>query len=188
MATSESIVVPFTVLVDTAEDHPFSLTGMKGDASQQYRPLVVITRYCNLGRYPNSLGDYSIEGMVGQCHVERKSVDDCIGTVLGWDSALQVEKGRHGRRNRFEKELDNLSKIDCAAVIVEGSIGTCLDSIPEYGSKSKITNQKIFHRSVIGYQQDYAVPWFFCDSRRLAEITCFRFLYRYWKRNNDADN
>lgn len=101
--------------------------------------------------------------------IERKSIEDLVGTVTGFKTE---------RRARFERELENLATLDSAVVICEGSLDACLRhcSESEHGS---VTLGKIFHRSVIALQQDYRVAWLFCDSRRLAEITAFRWLERF---------
>lgn len=168
-----SIICPFKILVDTGEQQPFTFQGLRCDADQNYRPLIIETEWRALGRHPDGLGDYSIDGFVGRCHVERKSVSDFQGTVLGFS----------GSRERFERELHNLSQLECAAVVVEGSLHHAI-SVPEgRGQKPSKTQAKILMRSVIGYQQDYSVPWLFCDSRRMAEVVTFRFLERYWRKN-----
>jgi len=97
---------------------------------------------------------------------------DAQSTVLEW--------GR--RRKRFEQELSNLSKIESALVVVEASFENCLRQMPSWGKKTVEQNRKAFLRSVIAFQQDYKVPWMFCDGRRLAEIYTFRFLERWWKK------
>lgn len=176
---------PFTVLVDTAETMPFEFTGLHADAVKLDRPLIVRTKWQCLGRHPHGLGDYAIEGFEGRCHVERKSMEDAQGTVLGWDSESDRQKGNLGRRQRFECELANLAKIEAAMVVVEATIGECLRTMPEWGKKDKTLNAKIFFRSVLAYQQDYRVPWMFCDGRRVAEQATYRFLERFWRHHKN---
>lgn len=176
--------LPFQILVDTAEQQPFTFTGIHADAAQDGCEIVVtpgihLIREC-LGRHPYSLGDYGIRGFEGRCHVERKSMDDAHGTFLGWTGG----EADRGRRERFEQELANLSNIEAAAVVVECSLGKLLDNAPETDHKTAVLNRKILHRSVIAWQQDYSgVCWMFCDSRRMAEVYTFRFLYRYWEKH-----
>lgn len=181
----EPLLNPFVVVIDTAEQHPFTFAGIHADSDRKNRllrfvPGVNIVRQC-LGRHPHSLGDYSIEGMIGRVHVERKSMEDAHGTLLGWPDA----DGNGGRRERFERELANLANCECAAVIVECSFGQLVAQAPEYdsGKKTAACNAKILERSVIAYQQDYQVPWLFCDDRRAAEIVTFRFLERFWMKH-----
>jgi len=175
----ESIVCPFTVLIDSAEQHPFTFTGFRADADFQYRPLIVRTKWQSLGRHPNQLGDYSIDGLVGRCHVERKSIKDCQGTILDFRKS--------GSRERFEHELANLSKIDAAMVVVEGSLNAVLTHRNDRRVREHKTVAKQLMRSILALQQDHKVPWMFCESRRMAEVATFRFLERYWKKQQEAE-
>lgn len=160
-------------MVDAQEKAPFSFAGLRADSKQRNRPLVVQTRWESLGV---ASGDYSIAGYEpkrtdapARVAIERKSVEDLVGTVTGF---------RTERRARFERELASLATLDSAVVICEGSLDACLRhcSESEHGSATRV---KIFHRSIIALQQDYQVAWLFCDSRRLAEITAFRWLERF---------
>lgn len=185
----EPVDAGFVVLIDTAEQHPFPFTNLVADANQKYRPLVVRTKMVNLGRHPHSLGDYSIEGFYGRCHIERKSVEDAQATVLGWgknDSEGEVID--MGRRKRFEKELENLAKIDAGIVLVEGTYEDCLNTMRSHGAKSAQENAKIFNRSVQSYMQDAVYKgcwWHFAGSRRTAERFAFQYLRRFWKKHKN---
>lgn len=174
------IASPFTILIDSMEKHPFSFTGLLSDSDQDYREIAVSHRWQALGV---ANGDYSIDGhqpdasknadpTAPRISVERKSIEDCIGTILGFAD----------RRPRFERELANLATLDSALVIVEGSIGAVLEAVEEYGRKSREENQKSLNRSFIAYMQDYRVPWLFCDSRRLAEVEAYRWLERFHRK------
>lgn len=180
MPTTSPIVCPFTILVDSAESQPFTFQGLRADADKNNWPLQVNWRYSSLGRHPHSLGDYTVEGSGRHVAIERKSLEDVQGTVLGWSTSSQCEENLPGRRERFKDELQNLSQLDAAIVVVEATLGDCLRLMPSWGKKSAEVNRKIFFRSVLAFQQDYKVPWCFCDSRRLAEIAAFRFLERFW--------
>ena len=155
-------------MIDKAEQHPFTFAGLRADANRQHRPLAVQTRSEHLGP---SHGDYTVDGLQFYCHVERKSMEDCQSTVLGWGE----------RREQFERTLDFLSEIPSSAVIVECSLGTAIETIVSRGRKSVAENKKIFHRQVMAWHNDFRVPWVFCDNRRLAEHTTFRWLERQWK-------
>lgn len=169
-------IAPFTVYIDTAEQEPFGFLALRTDAADGSRPLIVPTEPRCLGRHPDSLGDYSLSTGVNRCHVERKSKADAHGTILGWD----------GRRDRFERELLNLSRIEAGLVVVECSLDELLDDAPEWGKRSKAANKKALHRSVIAFQQDYRVPWQFCGSRQLAEVTAFRWLERWHRKQAEG--
>lgn len=169
----KAIVTPFTILIDSAEQQPFAFLGLHADADEQRRPLIVKTEWRPLGRHPDSLGDYSVDGFVGRCHVERKSLEDCQGTILGFD----------GRRERFEQELANLAQIESPLVVVEATLQTVISQIGSHGKKPAKDKAKILSRSILAYIQDYKVPFLFCDGRRLAEIATFRFLERFYRKN-----
>jgi len=183
MLTTEPYKLAWTIVVDSAESQPFTFQNLHADADQQNRPLIVPTAWQSLGRHPHSKGDYSILGMTDRVGVERKSMDDAWGTVLGWESDYQTQRELPGRRQRFEKELENLAKLEASMVVVEATFNDCLRLIPQWGKKDTKTNAKIFLRSVLAYMQDYKVPWLFCDGRRLAEVATFRFLERFWRKD-----
>lgn len=183
------IRLPFTILIDTAETHPWTFTGLKADADRQYREFEPQTRFLALGRHPNSQGDYSLctaagDSYVGEVGIERKSVDDLIGTLLGWPREYVKEgitREDVGRRERFESELANLSGFS-ACVVVEGTFEAFIAAAYETPGKSRETNAKILNRSVIAFQQDYSVQWRFAETRRHAEAFAFRWLFRFWEK------
>lgn len=165
----------FSIIVDTAEQHAFTFTGLKSDADKKYTSLAVDIIRQSLGRHPDSLGDYSLAGGIGRCHIERKSMEDAQSTILGFND---------GHRARFECELANLSQIESPLVVVECSLAGLIANAPQYGKKTAQQNAKILFRSVLAYQQDFPkVPWLFCDSRELAEQASYWFLHRWWEKN-----
>lgn len=183
-APEEPVKLPFTVIIDSAEGQPWSFQGIHADADKQYREWIVPTKRDSLGRHPLGLGDYSIEGFTKRIAVERKSIDDLWGTVLGWESDYDKQRHNAGRRERFEKELLNLSSIEVGLVVVEASLAQCIDEAPEWGVKSAAENRKSLHRSIISFEQKYTVRWCFCDTRRLAEVHTlqhFRMFHKHHK-------
>ncbi len=179
------VICPFTVLIDSAEQHPFAFLGMKTDAAGGNeagpRPLIVPTERQALGRYPDSLGDYSLDTGLGRCHVERKSMEDAHSTFLGW-----ARKGEDvGRRDRFEQELARLSDIEAGLVVVECSFADLVRFAPQYGRRTAQQNAKALFRSVLAWQQDYAVSWLFAESRDMAEKATFRWLERWDRKNRE---
>lgn len=179
MTNQPAIDCPFIVVIDSAEQHPFTFDGLLADSDRNYAPLIIPKLYRSLGRHPDSLGDYSLTTLdgptgIGRCHVERKSMEDAHGTILGFND---------GRRARFESELSNLGQIESAVVVVECSFADLIRFAPDYGQKTASQNEKILQRSIIAFIQDYGVNWMFFESRRLAEDFTFRFLWRYWEKN-----
>lgn len=184
MKHDRPLYCPFTILVDTAESQPFEFKGIRSDAKDGNRIWRTETRRVALGRHPNSLGDYSIEGHTGRVAIERKSIEDVQSTVLGWSTRYETDRSIPGRRERFESELNNLSQIDAPLVVVEGSLGRVLETMPSHGKKSEELNQKMFARFLLRFWQDpeFRVPWVWCDTRRQAEVFAFRWLYRYFRK------
>lgn len=175
---------PFTIYVDSAECHPYEFKGIRDDAVHDYALLTTQIVRASLGRHPNSFGDYTLEGGVGRCCIERKSMEDCWGTLLGWPTGWEADRGLPGRRERFEKELDNLNRVDAALIIVEANFGDCISKCPQWGVKPAEENAKIFFRTVISYQQRFQrVSWIFAEDRRFAEVITFRWMYRFYMKN-----
>lgn len=174
-STCNTVACPFTILIDSNEQQPFEFAGIRSDAKQDHRILDVQTRWQCLGRHPNQLGDYSVDGFVGRVHVERKSVKDCQGTILGWG----------GSRDRFELELANLAAIEAPLIVVEGSLETVLRTSNDHRTREHQVTAKQLMRSILAFQMDYRVPWVFADSRRLAEVVTFRWLERFWKKHTE---
>lgn len=172
---------PFDVLIDSAEVHPYTFQGIRADANKRNGTFTVRWYRTSLGRHPLSYGDYSMAGGFGRVAIERKSMEDAWGTLLGWPTGWEQDRGLPGRRDRFERELANLNGIDASLIVVEATLGRCLEMIPQWGVKPAEVNRKIFFRTVLSYQQRFPrVQWQFCDTRRLAEVTTFRWLYRFW--------
>lgn len=166
--SDKAVTLPFTILIDTAEQQPFAFQGFNADADQDYRPLSVRTEPKYLGP---SHGDYAIKGYEGWCHVERKGPGDAIGTFLS-----QGE-----RHDRWERTLEFLAEIPCAAVVIECSFGKMLSLVESRGKRSKSVLQKTLHCQVLAWEQDWRVPFIFCDSRRFAELTTLQILKRFYR-------
>jgi len=169
--TDKAVAVPFTVLIDSKEQYPFQFKGITADADQNYRPLLVPTVVVNMGP---AHGDYSLRGYEGYVHIERKGVGDAVGTFLS-----------HGeRRDRWLATLDFLASISTAAVVVECSMGAMIKQVVARGKRSKQDLRKTLHRQVLAWEQDYRVPFVFCDSPRLAELSAFSILNRHYRHAN----
>lgn len=162
--SDEPLTVPFTVVIDTREQRPFEFAGLTSDARHGRRPLVVPTTVGTLGQ-----GDYSLVGLSDTVAVERKSHADLVGTL---------SQGRE----RFERELERLAGLLWAAVVVEADWAQVLA-----GHDRSRLNPKTVHRSVIAWQQRYpSIHWWFCTDRRLAEVTTFRILERWWTKHREG--
>lgn len=168
--TDKAVTLPFVVLVDGQEQQPFTFAGIRSDADQDGRPLIVPIRIVSMGP---THGDYSIEGMEGDVHIERKGLGDALSTFL---TAPTTERGE-----RWKRTLEFLAGVHTAAVIIEASFGAMISSVQARGRRSRPDLQKTLHRQVLAWEQDYRIPFVFCDSRRLAEITTLAILRRHYK-------
>jgi len=175
---------PFTIAVDTGEQHPFTFRGLHADANQQYRPLEIRTAQRCLGRHPDSFGDYAIDEMIDRSMgfkngipriaIERKSMEDLHSTLLGFAD---------GHRDRFESELSNLAKIESAMVVVECEFSEAIANAPVTTKRTSMQNGKVIARSILSLMQRHRVQWIFAGSRRMAEIATFRWLEKFWREN-----
>jgi ERCC4-type nuclease len=160
---NEPLVFPVAVVIDTREGLPYSFGGMRTDACDGNRHLLVPVIAGTLQQ-----GDYSLEGYTGQggIQLERKSAQDLFGT-LG-----------QGRK-RFQRELERLQDVpSVAAVVVEAEWSEILWRPPE---RSQL-RPKTVYRSVIAWQQRYPrVAWWMVPGRAMGERTTFRILERFWR-------
>lgn len=143
---------PFEVIVDTREQAPFHFLSID--------PWSIIP----LWHTGLETGDYSITGFQNRITIERKSISDFLGSITAG-------------RERFEREFERMSKMEFAAVVVEGEYAEVL----EYASEST----KVLPKSIVGtvdaWRIRYGVHFIFCMSRRHAERQTFGLLYQFWK-------
>jgi hypothetical protein len=162
--TDKAITEEFTILIDSQEKHPWTFQGL----GTEQEPLIVPFKWQTLGP---SHGDYSVAGCEGYVHVERKSIEDALGTFLS-----------HGdRRDRWINTLEFLAEIPAGCVVIEGTQGQCLAAIQPRGKRSLLALRNEFLGSVISWSSDYAIPFWFIDSRRLAERFAHKVLKRGWR-------
>lgn len=157
--STDPVIAPYTVIVDTREQHPFSFTGFKADADKQYRPLVIPIEQAGL-----PTGDYSLKGFEDRAAIERKGLSDAFSTFTP-------------PRDRFERELERLNAMEFAAVVIEASWPTIRYHPPPHSEFSP----KSFFRSVIAWQVRFPrVQWWTCETRTFAEHVTLRLLERFW--------
>lgn len=108
-------------------------------------------------------GDYSVAGMENRVAVERKTLADAFGSL--------------GRcRARFEREMERLSKLDFAAVVIEAT----LEEFLRGGPYSQM-NPKAAVNSLIAWSVRFRIPVFFAGGRRYARSLTYRLLEKFWK-------
>ena len=125
--------------MDTREQRPFSFS----------RYAAVVTR----GTLKT--GDYSPTEFADLCAVERKSLDDLIGSLTTG-------------RDRFEREMERLSHYECGAVICEGSFEDLI--------RGRYTSKALPHsmaQSCIALSVRFKIPFLWAGSRDAAEYLTF---------------
>lgn len=148
---------PFTVAIDTREQLPWTFTGLTAGSKDRYADIVVRTEVVTL-----PAGDYGIVELPGIA-IERKSLGDLYSTLTAG-------------RQRFVRELERLSELDFAAVVVETSFQQIAQNPPPM-SRAK---PRSIVGSIIAFSQRYPVAWVMPGNRRLAEGFCYRTLERFW--------
>lgn len=145
---------PFTIIVDTREQHPYTFE----DITAGGRPVEVATVSAGLRS-----GDYSIQGHEDAVAVERKSLADLYSTLTAG-------------RDRFERELERLGEMTYSVVIVEASWHEISD--PPFHTK---VNPASITGSIFAMMQRYPrTHWLPAGSRPMAEAACYAVLRRYW--------
>lgn len=165
---------PFTILVDTREVKPWTFNNIPGYKGQG--KIVVLRQWQSLG---NGYGDYTLmeaESLTTKWRIsiERKSLPDLFSTILS-------------RRKQFVAELENLNKMEYAAVVVEAPLEKAISYFPPQWTELEISpdSQLSRQRSVIGSIQAWQlrypmIRWWFL-SRSYAEIWVYRLFHRFWE-------
>lgn len=160
----DDMEAPFTVIIDTAEQLPFSFSNITRRLKGQEVKIIVPVRRLSL-----PTGDYSIEGMqpgaAERCvAVERKSIQDFLN-CCGND------------RDRFEQQVFRLNTLERGYVVVEGDWHT----INTEDHHSRISRKTVL-ATVIAWQNRYRnVHWWFCAGRNHAEQATFWILDRFFR-------
>lgn len=131
------------VVIDTREQVPWTFDGQLG---------------INTVRAKLEHGDYSVQGLERRVSIERKSLEDWIGTVMR-------------DRARFYRELEALRAYDFRCVIVEAGVREIMAGNYRSGVKPE---------AVLGFVAEVtvaqAVPVYLAGSRAEAQILAATFL------------
>ena len=170
MTNQSPLPCPFTVLIDTSEQHPWTFRGLSANSSKvpgsnppvyENRPLVIACRAANL-----MTGDYTIEGMQNYITIERKSLSDAFSTFT------------HDR-DRWERELDRMRSIASCHVVIEGDWEAISAGPVKLGGANI---GKAVMRSIFAWSIRYPhVHWWAMPTREMAEATAFRLLEKFWE-------
>lgn len=134
------------ILIDTREQAPFTFAG--------YEAATVLATL--------PAGDYSLPGFEDRAAIERKSLNDLIGCLMGKE------------RERFERELSKGRHYDLFAVVVESSFADV--------SKGKYRSEMKPHaalQSIISFQVRYRTPFVWAGNRQGAEYVTFSMLQKF---------
>lgn len=153
---NKNSICPFTVVVDSNEQAPYHFLSIE--------PFRIVP----LSHRKLKTGDYSIESASREFDplvtIERKSISDFLGSITGG-------------RERFEREFKRMAEMRFAAVVVEGEFSQVLTHARE---RTMVDLESIFG-TVTSWMIRYRVHFWFCLSRRHAEMTTLRLLCQFWK-------
>lgn len=134
------------IIVDSREQCPYAFEDYECECKTQ-------TLHC---------GDYSPAGFEDRVAIERKSLDDLVGCLMGCN------------RERFERELYKFRFYDLAVVVVEAAFDDVSKGRFRSGIKPHAAMQSIF-----AFQVRYRVPFLWCGNRAGAEYVCYSLLSKY---------
>lgn len=150
--------IAITIIEDTKEQKPLDFSAC---------PLCNVVHKA-LGE---SRGDYSVLGYEDQFAIERKSLADLVGTVLG------VLKGEE----RFVREMQMLSTYRFAAVVVED-----LEVNLRAGKYRSTVNPASIIGKIRALEVRYRIPFYFAGNRIMAARLIYEFAY-YFAREMASD-
>jgi ERCC4-type nuclease len=131
---SRSDIPAVTIIVDTREQEPYG-----------FDPRLVVAV-----RRALPAGDYSVAGLEEFVAVERKTLDDFVGTVIR-------------ARGRFYRELRRLERYPRACVVVEADLSDVIG-----GRYRGDAHPLAILGSAVAVTVDFGVPVFFCSNRQIA--------------------
>jgi len=140
------------ILVDTSEGAPYNF----------YKPGMLPK--CK--RVKLKTGDYTIEGCEDRITIERKELSDFYKTI-------------HSKRQRFRRQLQRMSNMISAHIVLEATFDEMCTRIPV---GCNMTPTAIL-RTLTGFWHDYGVPTWFAGDRGGGEELTYRILENFLKEN-----
>lgn len=141
-----------TVVIDSREQCPWLFHGYGVETVREGLPS----------------GDYSVEGYQDRIALERKSLDDLVGSFSAG-------------RDRFEREMVRLSALEFSAVIVEASA----EDVVRHRYKSRMHPNAVL-QTCFSWTVRHGIPFLFCGSRRHAEYVCHGLLQKFVRAQEEA--
>lgn len=137
-----------TILVDSREQAPYTFDGYD----------------CQAETVALDAGDYSIRGFEDRVAIERKSLDDLVGSITG------------DRRARFERELARARRYELFSVVVEAD----LKDVSGKAYRSEMKPHAVL-QSLIAFQVRYGTAFIWAGNRAGAEYMVFWLFDKYIK-------
>jgi ERCC4-type nuclease len=134
------------ILIDTREQAPYTFVDFKAQTEPAALPV----------------GDYSLPGFVDRVAIERKSLGDLVGCLMG------------GNRERFERELAKARHYELFAVVVEAA----LDDVRRGKYRSEMKPHAAL-QSLCAFQVRYRAAIVWAGDRRGAEYVTYSLLAKY---------
>jgi ERCC4-type nuclease len=147
----------FTIICDSREQYPYRFDRIRQRVDGADVPIHVSTVVEAL-----PTGDYSLVGFADRIAVERKASVDELAICCGVD------------RERFEHELQRLSEMDSAHLVLEF---TFLD-VFQADTISRISRRSVCG-SLIAWSERFNVKVWFLGSRRAGEFMTYELLRRF---------
>lgn len=107
------------------------------------------------------VGDYALRGLETKAAIERKSIDDLVGSLSSG-------------RDRLEAELMKARGYDLFVIVVEAS----MDDVAQHRYRSKMLPASVL-QSLFTYQARYGVPTLWAGSREGAAYAVKSLLEKY---------
>lgn len=115
-----------------------------------------------------SLGDYALKGLETRAAIERKSLDDMVGSLSSG-------------RERFESELTRARGFALFCIVVEAS----MQDVAEHRYRSKMSSESVL-QSLFTYQCRYNVSTIWAGSREGAAYVVKSLLAKYLREQTET--
>ena len=133
------------IIVDTREQDPYKFSN--------FPDVEIISQKLDTG-------DYSLAGAEEIITIERKSLTDFLGSITR-------------ERERFEKEVERMSKFQHKFIVVESKLEKAL----EYTKTKTLINSNMILGTVAGWYLKYNVPFVFLSNR----LDCQFFIHSFFR-------
>jgi len=134
------------IIIDTREQAPF-----------------LFSENVDTQRATLDAGDYSVAGLTATVAIERKSLDDLVGSITAG-------------RERFMECCSRLGRLDFGCIIVEAALSDVIAGA--YVSK---TRPQSVVGSMLAIHVDYGIPTIWAGGRSAAANLTERLLTRLWR-------